>query len=177
MRLIALDTETTGLNRRRGAMAGVSRGHRIIEIGCIEIIDGRITGRRFHRYVDPGQPIDIKAIAIHGITDAFLKGKPVFSDIAKELIDFIGTSDIIIHNAPFDTEFLDKEFSLLDERDQPNGRIFTVIDTLQFSRMAFPGGINTLDGLGVRYGIEGRTTHGALSDAIMLAKIYILMLS
>jgi len=177
MRLIALDTETTGLNRRRGAMAGVARGHRIIEVACVEIIDGKLTGRAFHRYIDPGQAVDPKAFLVHGLSDEFLKGKPRFGDVVDDMLEFIGDSDVIIHNAPFDIAFLDKEFNLLDDQGKLDGRRFTVIDTLNISRDLFPGAVNTLDGLGFRYGIGQRDVHGALVDATMLAKIYLLMLN
>lgn len=175
MRLIALDTETTGMNKKRMAMADVAVGHRIIEIGAVEIRDGRITGRQFHRYIEPGCEVDVAATKIHGLTNEFLEGKPKFEDIVEELLDFIGDDEVIIHNAAFDIAFLDKEFKLLNRRLQPSGKTFIVTDTLSLARSMFPGQDNTLNGLGDRYGIEGRTRHGALIDAIILAKIYLMI--
>jgi DNA polymerase-3 subunit epsilon len=172
-RLIALDTETTGLNRRR--RGAVCDGHRIIEIGCVEIVNGELTGREFHRYVNPERSVDPKATAVHGITDRFLKGKRTFNAVASDLLSFIRGADILIHNAPFDIAFLDKEFELLDAGSQPREEVFTVIDTLDMARGMFPGERNSLDALCRRYGIGGRKLHGALSDAIILAKVYIRM--
>ena len=174
VRLIALDTETTGMNKRERTMAELCRGHRIIEIACVEIVDGELTGKQFHRYLNPKCKVDPKATKIHGIDDKFLKGKPVFKDIVDDLLEFIGDSQILIHNASFDTAFLDKEFGLLRKGKQPT-RTFKIIDTLQMARELFPGSINTLEGLCHRYGIPGRSEHGALIDAIILAKVYLEM--
>lgn len=172
VRLIALDTETTGMNKRGRAMADLCHGHRIIEVACVEIVDDELTGRQFHRYINPKCKVDPKAAHIHGLDNKFLKDKPVFKDIVDELLEFIGGSQILIHNASFDTAFLDKEFGLLHTNKQPIGT-FKIIDTLQMARELFPGAINTLDGLCKRYGVPGRSEHGALIDAIILAKVYL----
>lgn len=176
MRLVALDTETTGMNRSHNGE--VSDGHRIIEIGCVEILDGAITNRRFHKYIKPGRAkIDPKATEIHGISRASLKGKPSFKQIVKELLEFIDGATLIIHNAPFDISFLDKEFKLLDKSLQPNGVKFIVIDTLLIAREMFPGYSNTLDSLSKYFdiGLSRNGKHGALLDAEILARIYIMM--
>lgn len=174
MRKIVLDTETTGLNRSHNG--SVCKGHRIIEIGCIEILDGIITGEKFHAFVKPDCSISPKALEIHGITDQFLESKPKFEDVVESFLKFIGTSYLVIHNAPFDVAFLDQEFTLLHEKQQPK-LVFTVIDTLKIARKCFPGGDNTLDALAKRYGIglERRNKHGALLDAEMLARVYLMM--
>ena len=176
MRFVALDTETTGLNK--SGNGAICRGHRIIEIGCVEVIDGVITGRVFHRYVNPGVKVEEKAVKIHGITDVFLTGKPRFEDIVEGLLEFIGGSPIVIHNAKFDVPFLNQEFKLLSDDKGLRGRVFHIIDTLELAREMFPGRSNTLDSLCERYGVKGRGggVHGALSDAIILAKIAILMM-
>jgi len=174
VRHVILDTETTGLNRKRNG-EDVCSGHRIIEIGCVEIVNGYITGNSFHSYVQPNQPIDPQAIKIHGITDEFLKGKPLFSEITKELIAFIKDATIVIHNAPFDISFLDKEFRKLPRSKQPKA-CFVVVDTLDIARNTFPGQKNTLDALCERYSIAKRQrNHGALIDAEILSKIYLAM--
>ena len=174
-RKVVLDTETTGFNSRRNG-GTVADGHRIIEIGCVEMIGDRITGNRFHAYVKPDRAIDPKAIELHGITDQFLQDKPSFKDIAGELIKFIGNSTVVIHNAPFDIAFLDQEFKMLPEKEQPIGAKFTVIDTLDMARRLFPGENNSLDSLGELYNINLRNgRHGALTDAQMLARIFIIM--
>lgn len=173
MRLVALDTETTGLNFK----GDICKGHRIIEIACIEIVDGRVTGRQFHHLINPGMPICKNASKIHGITDDEVKDKPTFKRIVKKLLDFIGSSTIIIHNAPFDIAFLDQEFNLLSKKDRPN-RIFNYIDTLPMTRNRFPGEDNTLDALARRFGLltDGKQrVHGALTDAKLLAEIYLLL--
>lgn len=170
MRLIALDTETTGIHRKRDGR-DVSYCHRIVEIACVEILDGRLTGHSFHAFIDPCCDIDPKAVAVHGLTAAFLRGKPRFEDIARDLLLFIGSSVLIIHNAAFDISFLDKEFKLLRESDRPSGT-FTVVDTLLLARQLFPGVRNSLDALCFRLGITGRqSSHSALEDAVILAKI------
>lgn len=171
MRLVALDTETTGMHRG-GHGVPVCKGHRIIEVGCVELIDGVLSGRNFHRYVNPGVVIQPGAVKVHGITEDFLKDKPPFQEIVADLLDFIGASTIVIHNADFDIAFLDQEFRLLDDQDRLNGRVFHVIDTLEMARSIFPRMSNSLDGLADRLGIGRRGGHhGALTDAIMLAKV------
>ena len=172
MRLVVLDTETTGLNRSRNG-EGVAYGHRIVEVGCVEIIDGVVTGNRFHVYVNPSRSIDPKATAIHGITDAFVKDKPPFESIVGDFLEFIGGSCIVIHNAAFDISFLDQEFQLLTA-GKPVGVVFEYIDTLELARGYFPGLKNNLDSLCERFGIETRGGfHGALLDAYLLAHIYL----
>lgn len=175
MRQVVLDTETTGLNRRRDHGAKVCDGHRIIEIACVEVIDRVVTGRQFHQYIDPGCKIDPKAIKVHGITDGFLKGKPSFKDIVNSFLDFVGNGELVIHNAPFDVAFLDQEFCLLGRELQPIGRRFEVLDTLAMARQRFPGTSNTLQALCNRYGVASTVTHGALLDALMLTHVYLRM--
>lgn len=176
MRVVALDTETTGLNKRRNG-ASVCSGHRIVEIAAVEIINGVITGNFFHTHINPGQPIDQKAFAVHGLTTDFLRGQPVFKDVAQAFIDFITGADfIVIHNAPFDLAFIDQEFQLLHKGLQPIGQ-FNVIDTLDIARAMFPGVGNRLDDLCRRYSLGGRSNkfHGALEDARILAQVYLII--
>ena len=170
MRLIVLDTETTGMNKSGN---DVCQDHRIIEIGCVELIDDVITGKQFHRYINPGRKVDPKAFDVHGIDDDFLVDKPDFEDIAEDFLDFIGTSDLIIHNAPFDVAFLNKEFRMLSSNMQPHGWRFRVFDTLALARALFPGMNNTLDALCARYSIPNGMKHGALVDAVRLARVYL----
>ena len=174
MREIVLDTETTGLNKKR--CGDICSGHRIIEIGCVEILDGVLTGNDFHVYVQVNQNIDDKAEKIHGITNDFLKDKPFFKDVVDSLLRFIGSSRLIMHNAAFDIAFLNQEFELLSEYQRPYGRTFTFLDTLLLARQKFPGRKNTLDALAKRYGVglgRDRNVHGALLDARILAEIYL----
>lgn len=175
MREITLDTETTGFNKKKGCR--VEKGHRIIEIACVEIINGIITGNFFHRYVNPQRKIDSKAIRIHGITDKKVKGMPLFRDIVIDLLEFLGDSNIIIHNASFDVAFLDQEFKLLPGNVQPQGMTFHVTDSLEMARERFPGENNSLNGLAERLhiGITRDGFHNALIDAQMLARIYLSM--
>lgn len=170
MRYVTLDVETTGLKRGRGV--DVSDGHRIIEIACVEIIDNQVTGDYFHTYVNPQMKVDEGATKVHGVKSNFLLDKPLFPDIVTALLGFIGNATIVIHNAAFDTAFLDKEFALLDKNSQPT-RSFPIIDTLILSRKIFPGNRNSLDGLSQRFGIPKRSLHGALTDAQILAEIYL----
>ena len=167
-RQIILDTETTGLD--------VSRNHKIIEIGCIELIDRKFTGNKFHQYLNPMREIDQGAISVHGITNEFLKDKPIFSDIKDELFDFINDSELIIHNAPFDIGFLESEFKKANHKIDisKNCKIF---DTLVFARKIHPGQKNSLDALCKRYGVDNssRDFHGALLDARILADVYLLL--
>lgn len=173
MRQIALDTETTGMNKIRGNNGAlVAVGHRIIEIACVEILDGVITGSTFHTYINPQRKIDKQATAVHGITDDMVKNAPKFKDIATALLEFIGDSNIIIHNAPFDLAFLDKEFNMLPKKKQPTNK-YTVIDTLKIARWLFPGQHNTLEGLCHRFNIANKVEHSALLDAVMLAHLYL----
>ena len=172
-RQVVLDTETTGMNKD----GLIYVGHRIIEIGCVEVINRRLTGRHFHVYIQPDMPSDPEAIGVHGITDEFLIGKPRFADIAEEFIDFIKGADLVIHNAPFDVGFMDQEFRFLNKKTQTTEEISTVTDTLAMAKKMFPGKRNNLDILCDRYGINNkhRVLHGALLDAEILADVYLLM--
>lgn len=168
MRRVVLDTETTGLCNGRKP---VCTGHRIIEIGCVEIVDDCVTGRTFHAVLDPKQAVDASATAIHGMTYEFLRGRTEFKDIVQGFIQFIGSSTIIIHNAPFDICFLDQEFDKLPKSLQPTNR-FSYIDTLTISRKLFPCSSNKLSALQKRFQIDiPRHKHGALTDALILAHI------
>lgn len=169
MRQIVLDTETTGLE--------VSEGHRIIEIGAVELIDRRVSGRNFHQYVNPERDIDDGALEVHGITNEYLLDKPRFSDIAQDLLDFIDGDDLIIHNADFDLGFLDTELAAVEMPMPGLSQTCTVIDTLAIARDVHPGQRNSLDALCRRYEIDNsqRTLHGALLDAEILADVYLAM--
>lgn len=173
MRFVAIDTETTGMNKRRNG-GDVSDGHRVIEIACVEILDWKVTGRYFHTYINPQICIDKEAILVHGISDDFLQDKPLFNDISTKIIQFIGDSTIVIHNAPFDIAFLDKEFSLVDKDKRPNG-VFYVSDTLTTARNRFIGLDNSLKALAERLqiGLSQTDQHSALIDAQILARIFI----
>ena len=168
MRQVVLDTETTGLE--------VKDGHRIIEIGCVELVGRRQTERRLHRYVNPGREIDAGALAVHGLTDDFLADKPRFADVADELLAYVRDAEVIIHNAPFDLSFLDTELALLG-RAPFSEHCVTVTDTLRLARDMHPGKRNSLDALCERYGVSNRhrTLHGALLDAGLLAEVYLAM--
>lgn len=168
MRQIILDTETTGLDPRQG--------HRVIEIAAVELLNRRLTGNHFHRYLNPDRDIEEGALQVHGITREFLQDKPRFGDIAAEFIDFVQGAELIIHNAPFDTAFLNAELALHGMQELQS---FTaeVIDTLQMARNLHPGQRNSLDALCKRYGIDNssRTLHGALLDCELLAQVYLAM--
>ncbi len=168
MRQIVLDTETTGLEH--------AQGHRLIEVGCVELVNRKLTGRHFHRYVNPEREIDAGAIEVHGITNEMLADKPLFAHIADELIDFIRDAELIIHNAPFDLGFLNAELGLLGRADRVD-QICSVIDTLIMARQRHPGQKNNLDALCQRYGVDNsqRELHGALLDAEILADVYLAM--
>jgi len=170
MRQIVLDTETTGLDP--------AKGHRIIEIGCLELNNRRLTTHRFHEYLQPDRDIDPGAVAVHGITAEFLQDKPRFADIAERFLEFVKGAELVIHNAPFDLGFLDHEL----RRWKPdfgslNAHCKTVRDTLQLARQRHPGQRNALDALCKRYNIDNthRTLHGALLDAQLLAEVYLAM--
>lgn len=169
MRQIILDTETTGLSP--------AQGHRLIEIGCIEMMNRRMTNNHFHFYVNPQRAIDEGAIKIHGITNEFLKDKPFFADIAESLFSFLKDAELIIHNAPFDVGFLNAEFARIDQSRVPITQFCSVIDTLTIARREHPGQQNTLDALCRRYGVNNkhRDLHGALIDAALLADVYLQM--
>lgn len=169
MRQIILDTETTGLE--------VSQGHRIIEIGCVELVSRRLTGRQFHRYLNPERDIDDAATAVHGITRAQLAREPRFADIAEEFVAFVEGAELVIHNAAFDVAFLDAELRRLGGERAPLGNLCRVLDTLSLAREMHPGQRNSLDALCKRYGIDNsrRELHGALLDARILAEVYLAM--
>jgi len=172
-----MDIETTGMCRG-GNGGDICGGHRIIEIGCVEIIDQLRIGGFFQVYINPHRTIDPKATAIHGISDYFLRDKPSFEHIVKDLIAFIGNSELIIHNAKFDIAFLEKEFSLLPKSKQPKGKDFKVLDTLILARRIFPFQRNDLNTLQSRFNIDiERKTHGALLDANILARVYMALIA
>lgn len=168
MRQVILDTETTGLDFRTG--------DRVVEIGCIEMIDRRITGARFHAYINPGREVPAGAVAIHGLTDEFLADKPKFMTIADEFIAFVRDAELVIHNAPFDTGFLNHELALLG-RESLDVLCGGVIDSLRLARELRPGKRNSLDVLCAEYAVDNtrRTLHGALLDAELLAEVYLAM--
>lgn len=167
MRQIVLDTETTGLDP--------AQGHRIIEIGCLEVLNRRVTEATFHVYLNPEREIDAGAVQVHGLTREFLADKPRFADIARAFLEFVHDAELIIHNAPFDVGFLDAELARLGE--PPIARHCTVVDTLRLAKQLHPGQKNNLDALCKRYAIDnsGRSFHGALLDAQLLAEVYLAM--
>ena len=173
VRQVVLDTETTGMN-----MTGQPQiGHNIIEIGAVEVINRRLTGRTFHVYIKPPREVDEEAIRVHGITNEFLQDKPVFAEIADDFLAFIKGAELIIHNAPFDVAFMDQEFSYLKDPPPKTAEMCTVTDSLQLARKMYPGKRNNLDALCDRLGIDNskRTLHGALLDAEILADVYLAM--
>ncbi|MES2534698.1 MAG: DNA polymerase III subunit epsilon [Pseudomonadota bacterium] len=167
-RLVVLDTETTGLNPRSG--------DRIIEVGCVELINRRLTGNNFHAYINPERDSEEGALAVHGLTTDFLSDKPKFAEIANELRDYLSGAEIIIHNASFDVGFLDAEFARLNFPRFAE-HVGTITDTLLQAKEMHPGKRNSLDALCDRYGISNahRTLHGALLDAELLAEVYLAM--
>src|SRR5580765_1205523 len=170
MRQIVLDTETTGLE--------VTQGHRIIEIGCVELRNRRATGRHFHHYLNPERDVDAGARAIHGMSHQDLKDKPRFADIAEEFLQFIAGAELIIHNAGFDVGFLDAEFARLAATPAPQiALLCQVLDTLSLARELHPGQRNNLDALCKRYGVDNshRELHGALLDERILADVCLAM--
>ncbi len=169
MRQIVLDTETTGLEP--------SQGHRIIEIGCVELVNRKLTGRHYHQYVNPQREVDSGAIEVHGITNQFLADKPIFSQVAVEFLEFIKGAQLVIHNAPFDIGFMDHEFALLNNGMGKTADYCSVIDTLVMARKMHPGQRNSLDALCKRYFVDNssRELHGALLDSEILADVYLLM--
>ena len=169
MRQIVLDTETTGLDPREG--------HRIIEIGCVELIDRRLTRSSFHQYIQPDRQIDAGAIEVHGITNEFLADKPRFAEVADAFLRFVAGAELIIHNAPFDVGFLDHELAAWRAGAPRIGEICEVTDTLAMARRLHPGQRNGLDALCKRYGVDNshRELHGALLDAEILADVYLAM--
>lgn len=169
MRQIVLDTETTGLEPEQG--------HRIIEIGCVEVVRRRKTGRTFHRYVRPEREVDRGALQVHGITNEFLAQQPRFEEIAQELLDFIDGAELIIHNAAFDVAFLNAELRRLPGARRQIKDLCGVLDTLPLARQMHPGQRNSLDALCKRYGVDNshRELHGALLDAQILLDVYLAM--
>ena len=168
MRQIVLDTETTGLD--------VNAGHRIIEIGAVELVDRRISGRQFHEYINPDRDIEDGALEVHGITSEFLADKPRFNEIVAEFLEFVDGAELVIHNAEFDMGFINAELGLL-ETLPAQGLGDAVVDTLEVARDLHPGQRNNLDALCKRYEIDNsnRTLHGALLDAEILADVYLAM--
>ncbi|CBL45251.1 DNA polymerase III epsilon subunit [gamma proteobacterium HdN1] len=168
LRQIVLDTETTGLEP--------AEGHRIIEIGCVELVDRRHTGRHYHQYINPERLVDAGAMAVHGITNEFLADKPKFAEIADAFFEFINGAELVIHNAAFDVGFINHEFNLL-KRFGTVGEHCSVLDTLLMARKKHPGQKNNLDALCRRYEIDNsqRELHGALLDAQILADVYLAM--
>lgn len=168
MRQVILDTETTGLS--------AEDGHRIIEIGCLEVVNRRITGVTLHFYVNPERGIDEGAMAVHGITPEMLQDKPRFAEVADEVLRFVGDAQVIIHNAPFDVAFLDAELARMG-RGRFRDACADVLDTLAMARELHPGKRNSLDALCDRYGVSNahRKLHGALLDAELLADVYLAM--
>lgn len=169
MRQVVLDTETTGLEP--------SEGHRVIEIGCIELIDRRLTRGNFHQYLQPDRSIDVGAANVHGITDEFLVGQPRFGDIAERFLEYIAGAQLIIHNAAFDLGFLNYELRRWREETPSIESQCEVIDTLELARARHPGQRNSLDALCKRYNVDNarRDLHGALLDAELLAEVYLAM--
>lgn len=169
MRQIILDTETTGLKPEEG--------HRIIEIGCLEMIDRKLTGKSFHHYLNPKRDIEAGATAVHGITNEFLQDKLFFEDIAEEFILFIEDAELIIHNAPFDVGFLNHELSLANQEWKRLEDYCSIVDTLPMARKRHIGQRNSLDALCKRYNVDlsKRDFHGALLDASLLAQVYLAM--
>jgi DNA polymerase-3 subunit epsilon len=169
MRQVVLDTETTGLD--------AASGHRIIEVGCVELLHRRHSDRNFHRYINPERGVDAGALAVHGIEESFLRTQPVFAAIAAEFIDFVSGAELVIHNAEFDVGFINHELQRLDGMPQDIRDVCEVRDTLTLARRMHPGQRNNLDALAKRYEIDNsmRELHGALLDARILAEVYLAM--
>jgi DNA polymerase-3 subunit epsilon len=169
MRQVVLDTETTGLDP--------AQGHRVIEIGCVEIDNRRLTGRHFHCYLNPDRDIDEGAVQVHGITSEFLADKPRFTQIVEDFLQFVAGAELIIHNAPFDLSFLDSELALTGSPHRSLQALCPVTDTLLMARKKHPGQRNSLDALCKRYEVDNsqRELHGALLDAEILADVYLAM--
>ena len=169
MRQVILDTETTGLE--------VDAGHRILEIGCVEVVGRRLTKRHFHHYINPQRDIDDGALEVHGITKEFLLDKPVFADIWDGFLDFVNGAELVMHNAVFDTQFINQEMKLLARRLGVITDYCSVVDSLELARIKHPGQKNNLDALCKRYNVDNsqRDLHGALLDAEILADVYLLL--
>ncbi len=168
-RQVVLDTETTGLE--------YSQGHRIIEIGCVEMINRKLTNNHWHYYINPDREVDAGAFSVHGISNEFLQDKPRFNEIVDSFLDYISGAELIIHNAPFDVGFLDHELSILELEKPKIEEVSSVLDTLVLARQMHPGQKNNLDALCKRYEIDNsaRSLHGALLDSEILADVYLLM--
>lgn len=168
MRQIVLDTETTGIDP--------AEGHRIIEIGCVELMERQPTGRHYHVYINPEREVEAEAISIHGITNEFLADKPLFASVADEFFEFIKGAELVIHNAAFDVGFMDSEFSRLKSKRKTTEHC-GIVDSLAIARKKHPGQKNNLDALCKRYGVDNsnRELHGALLDAEILAEVYLLL--
>jgi len=169
MRQIVLDTETTGLEP--------SQGHKIIEIGCVELVNRKLTGNHYHQYINPEREIEEQAIEIHGITNEFVADKPIFADIADEFMAYVEGAELVIHNASFDIGFIDHELKLLRQGRGSITDVCSVIDSLVLARRKHPGQRNNLDALCKRYYVDNsqRDLHGALLDSEILADVYLLM--
>lgn len=169
MRVVALDTETTGLE--------LGEGHRIIEIGCVEIINRRLTGREFHRLLNPGREVDAQAFEVHGISDEQLRDEPGFAEVEAEFIDFVRDAEVIVHNAAFDVGFIDMELSLTPSALSQLEAACEITDTWQMAKNRHPGQRNSIDSLCKRYDIDAsaREKHGALLDAQLLARVWLAM--
>ncbi len=169
MRQIVLDTETTGLEPEAG--------HRIIEIGCVELVNRRPTQQSFHRYVNPERAVDIGALEVHGIDDDFLSMQPLFEDVVDEFLEFVAGAELVIHNADFDVSFINHELARLDANTRDIAERCDILDTLALARRLHPGQRNSLDALAKRYQVDNsmRELHGALLDARILADVYLAM--
>lgn len=169
MRQVVLDTETTGLEARQG--------HKIVEIGCVELINRKLTGRHYHQYINPQREVEEQAVEIHGLTNEFLNDKPVFGQIADEFLEFVKGAELIIHNAPFDVEFINVEFEQLNKGLANIESYCGITDSLVMARQKHPGQRNNLDALCQRYGVDNsqRDLHGALLDSEILADVYLMM--
>jgi DNA polymerase-3 subunit epsilon len=169
MRQVVLDTETTGLD--------AAAGHRVIEIGCVELVHRRYSDRSFHHYINPERAVDAGALAVHGISDQFLSTQPVFADLAAQFVDFVSGAELVIHNADFDVGFLNHELKRIPGMPADLREICEVRDTLTLARRMHPGQRNSLDALAKRYDIDNsmRELHGALLDARILAEVYLAM--
>lgn len=169
MRQIVLDTETTGIDPKQG--------HRIIEIGCVELLNRKLTGNTYHVYINPMREVEQEAIDVHGITNEFLRDKPKFIEVADDFIQFIKGAELVIHNAPFDVGFMDHEFNLARKNYPKTNDICSVLDTLALARRMRPGQKNSLDMLCKHYNVDNshRTYHGALLDSEILAEVYLYM--
>jgi len=169
MRQIVLDTETTGLS--------TSHGHRIIEVGCVELVNRRLTGREFHRFLNPDRDIDEGAEAVHGISRADLENAPRFPEVVDDLLEFLKDAELVIHNATFDVGFIEHELKLMQHASPKITQHATVLDTLTLARKMHPGQRNSLDALCKRYEVDAskRNVHGALIDAELLARVYLAM--